>query len=169
MNVFPNVKLFKKIKHVSIKNIEDIQKLNESVSFEKEVKVVKLQDKLGEQNYHHDRKKLLEPMTDAIKNTSQDKTKTKTETFIKNNKVLENLNEKILDLMNDKGMIAHTLASSLVNLFKPENKSQFRLENDLKSTWMNDFLINGGVPVKIYDNMLTFRDSNRSFNLDGDF
>ena len=33
---------------------------------------------------------------------------------------------------------------------------------------MNDFLINGGIPVSIYDNMLTFRDSNRSFKFDRD-
>ena len=33
---------------------------------------------------------------------------------------------------------------------------------------MNVFLINGGIPVSIYDNMLTFRDISRSFNLDGD-
>ena len=70
--------------------------------------------------------------------------------------------------MNDKGMIAPYLASSLLNLFTPENKSQFRLKKDLNSTRMNDFLINGGIPVSIYDNMLTFRVSNRSFKLDGD-
>ena len=107
-------------------------------------------------------------MTDAIKNTSQEITKTITETSNKNNKVLENLNEKILDLLNDKCMIAHTLASSLVNLFKPEKKSQFRFKKDLNSTGMKDFLINGGKPVSICDNMLTFRDSNRSFKLDAD-
>ena len=45
--------------------------------------------------------------------------------------------------MNDKGMIAPYLASSLVNLFKPENKSQFRLRKDVNSTKMNDFLIQG--------------------------
>ena len=36
--------------------------------------------------------------------------------------------------MNDEGMIAPYLASSLVNLFKSEKKSQFRLINDLNST-----------------------------------
>ena len=105
-----------------IKNIEDLQKLNESVSLEEQVKVVRLQDKLGEQNYHHDRNKLLEPMTDAIKNTSQDITKTIIETSIKNNKVIEKLNEKVLVLTKDKGSIAHTLAFSLVNLFKLKTK-----------------------------------------------
>ena len=62
-------------------------------------------------------------MTDAFKNTSQDKTKTVTETSIKNNKVLHILNKKFLELMNDNGMIAPYLASCLAHLFKPENKS----------------------------------------------
>ena len=46
--------------------------------------------------------------------------------------------------MIDKGMIAPILASSLVNVFTLENKSQFRLKKDLNSTRMNDFLINAG-------------------------
>ena len=65
-------------------------------------------------------------------------------------------------------MIAPYLASSLVNLFKPENRSQFRFKKDLNSTKMNDFLINGGIPVTLVSNMLIFRDSNKSFELDGD-
>ena len=70
--------------------------------------------------------------------------------------------------MNDKGLIAPYLASSLVNLFKSENKSQFRLTKDLNSTKMIDFLINGGIPVTLFSNMLAFRDSKKSFKLDGD-
>ena len=70
-------------------------------------------------------------MTDVIQNTSENITKTLTENSINNNKAIENLNEKILELMNDKRLIAPTLASSLVNLFKPENKSQFRLKKTL--------------------------------------
>ena len=65
-------------------------------------------------------------------------------------------------------MIAPYLASSLVNLFKPENKCQFRLKKDLNSTKMNDFLINEGIPGTIFSNFLAFRDSNKSFKLDGD-
>ena len=30
------------------------------------------------------------------------------------------------------------------------------------------FLIKGGIPVNLYSNMLTFRDSNKTFKLDGD-
>ena len=107
-------------------------------------------------------------MTDAIKTTSESITKTLTENSINNNKAIENLNEKILELMNQKGLIAPYLASSLVNVFKPENKSQFRLRKDNSSTKMNDFLIHRGIPVPLFSNMITFRDSNKSFKLEGD-
>ena len=70
--------------------------------------------------------------------------------------------------MNDKGLIAPYLASCLVEAFKTDNKSQFRLRKDHSSTKMNDFLINGGIPVTLVSNMLFFRDSNKSFKLDGD-
>ena len=33
---------------------------------------------------------------------------------------------------------------------------------------MNDFLINEGIPVTLFSNMLLFRDSKKSFKLDGD-
>ena len=35
-----------------IENVEDLQKLNKAVSLESQVKLVRLQDKLGEQNFH---------------------------------------------------------------------------------------------------------------------
>ena len=65
-------------------------------------------------------------------------------------------------------MISSYLASSLFKLFKPENKSQFRFKKDFNSTKVNDFLINGGKPVTLVSNLLIFRDSNKSFKLDGD-
>ena len=33
---------------------------------------------------------------------------------------------------------------------------------------MNDFLISGGVPVSLYSKILTFRDGNKSFKVDGE-
>ena len=152
----------------SIKDREDLEKLEELVSLQNQVKVVKLQDKLGEQNFHEDMKKVFEPVTKSLENTSENLTKTITETSINNNKAKDNLNEKVLELMNNNGLIAPYLASSLVNLFKPENKSQFRLKKDLNSTKMNDFKINDGIPVTLVSNMLIFRDSNKSFKLEGD-
>ena len=40
-----------------IKNREDWKDLNEAVSLQNQVHEVRLQDKLGEQNYHEDAKK----------------------------------------------------------------------------------------------------------------
>ena len=70
--------------------------------------------------------------------------------------------------MNDRGLIAPFLASSLFKLFKPENESQFTIMKELNSTKMRDFSINGGIPVTLFSNLLTSRDSNKAFKLDGD-
>ena len=110
----------------SIKNVEDLEKLNEAVSLQKQVQEVRLQNKLGDQNYHEDINKFFKPMTDELKNTSEKITRTLTENSINNNKTIENLNEKFLELMDDKGLIAPYLVSSLVEVFKKDNKSQFR-------------------------------------------
>ena len=147
---------------------EDLQNLNELVSLQNQVNEVRLQDRLGEQNYHEDSKKLFKPMTDVIKSTSKNITKTLTENAINNNKAIENLNEKILEMMDEKGMIAPYLVSSLSNVFNLENKSQFRLRKDPNSTKINDFLIHRGIPVTLFSDMITFRDSNKSFKLEGD-
>ena len=151
-----------------IGKVEYLQKLNELVSLENQVKAVRLQDKLGKQNFHEDMKKLIEAVTKSLEKTSQDITKSITETSIEINREISDLNEKVLELMNDKILIAPYLASSLVNLFKPENKSQLHFKKDLNSTKMNDVLINETIPVTLYSNMLTFKDTNRTFKLDGD-
>ena len=139
-----------------------MEKLNELVSLQNQVKAVRLQDKLGKQNFHEDMKKVYEPLTDTI--VSENITKTLTENSINNNKAIENLNEKVLESKNDEGLID----SSLVEVFKYDNKGQFRLSKDPNSTKMNDFLINEKVPVTIFSNMLTFRDTNKVFQLEGD-
>ena len=151
-----------------IRNVEDSQNLNEAVSLQNQVKVDRLQDKLGKQNFHKDLKEIFEPIAKSLENTSKKITKTITQTSNKNNKAISDLNEKVLELMDKKGLIAPYLASSLVNLFKPDNKSQFRLRKDHISTKMNDFLIHGNIPVTLFSNMITFRDSNKTFRLDGD-
>ena len=151
-----------------IRNVEELQNLNEAVSLQNQVKVVRLQDKLGKQNFHEDMEEVFEPLTDTLKKTSENITKSITENSINNNKAIENLNEKVLELMNDKGLIAPYLASPLVEVFKFDNKSQFRLRKDPDSSKMNDFLIHGKITVTIFSNMITFRDSNKTFKLEGD-
>ena len=151
-----------------INNREDLQKLNDAVLLQNQVQEVRLQNNLGDQNYHEDINKFFKPMTDELKNTSEKITRTLTENSINNNKAIENLNEKILELMNEQGMIASYLVSSLVEVFKKDSKSQFRLRKDPNSTKLNDFLIHGTIPVTIFSNMIVFRDSNKSFRLEGD-
>ena len=151
-----------------INNREDLQNLNDAVLLQNQVQEVRLQNKLGDQNYHQDINKFFKPMTDELKNTSEKITRTLTENSINNNKAIENLIEKILELMDEKGMIAPYLASSLVEVIKKDNKSQFRLRKDPNSTKLNDFLIHGSIPVTIFSNMIVFRDSNKYFRLEGD-
>ena len=77
----------------SIKDREDLENLNELVSLQDQVKTVRLQDKLGKQNFHEDMKKVFEPMTKSLDNSSQDITKSITETSVKNNQAIENLDK----------------------------------------------------------------------------
>ena len=48
-------------------------------------------------------KKLFEPVTKSIKDVSEEVTRTITETSNNNNKVIKNLNIKLLEIMNDRG------------------------------------------------------------------
>ena len=145
-----------------------MEKLEDSVSLENQVKVVKLQDKLGEQNYHQKSEKLFEPVTKSLAKTSQDITKTITETSLKNNEAIENLNNKLLEIMNDRGILATYLMSPLSKITNPENTTQFKLIKDSTSNRVNDLKINNSIPITLHNNLLTFRDTNKQFELKGD-
>ena len=152
----------------SIKDREDIKILEELVSLENQVKVVRLQDMLGEQNFHEDMKKVFEPVTKSLENTSKNITKTKTEASIKNNEEIENLNNKLLEIMNDRGVLASYLMSPLSKITNLENTIQFKLVKDHKSKRVKDLLMKNKMPITLYGNMLTFRDTNKQFELTGD-
>ena len=64
-------------------------------SLQDQVKTVRLQDNLGKQNFHEDMKKVFEPITKSLEDTSQDMTKTISQTSLKNNQATENLNNKL--------------------------------------------------------------------------
>ena len=151
-----------------IRNVEDLQNLNELVSLQNQVKVVKLQDKLGEQNFHEDLKKVFEPVTKSLNNTSENITKAITETSIKNNQAIENINNNLLEIMNDRGILATYQMSPLSRITNPENASQFKLVKYSSSNRVNDLKINKKIPITLYGNMLTFRDTNKQFELKGD-
>ena len=50
----------------SFKNIEASENLNELVSLQNQVRVVRLQDKLGKQNFHEGMKKVFKPVTKSL-------------------------------------------------------------------------------------------------------
>ena len=152
----------------SIKDREDLENLNELVSLQDQVKTVRLQDKLGEQKFHENIKKVFEPVTKSIENTSQDITKTITESSLKNNEAIENLNNKLLEILNDRGVLATYLMSPLSKITNPENTTQFKLMKDSTSNRVNDLKINNSIPITLYNNLLTFRDTNNQFELKGD-
>ena len=113
-------------------------------------------------------KKVFEPITKLLENTSQDITKSITETSVKNNQAIENLDNKLLEIMNDRGILATYLMSPLSRITNPENSSQFKLVKDLSSNRVNDLKINKTIPITLYGNMLTFRDTNKQFEIKGD-
>ena len=152
----------------SIKNREDLENLEELASLQNQVKVVRLQDKLGEQNFHEDMKKVFEPVTKSLANTSENLTKVITETSIKNNLAIENINDKLLEIRNDRGILATYLMSPLSRITNPENTTQFKLVKDHNSNRVNDLLINNTIPITLYGNILTFRDTNKQFEVKGD-
>ena len=113
-------------------------------------------------------KKVFEPVTISLESTSQDITKTITENSIKNNQAIENLNSKLLEIMNDRGILASYLMSPLSIITNPENTTQFKLVKDSNSNRVNDLKINNSIPITLYNNMLTFRDTGKKFELKGD-
>ena len=152
----------------AIKNVDDLENLNELASLQDQVKAVRLQERLGKQNFHEDLKKVFEPVTKSHENTSQDITKTITENSNKNNQAIENLNNKLLEIMNDRGIIISYLLSPLAKITNPENTTHFKLVKDSSSNRVNDLLIRNTIPITLHDNLLTFRDTNKVFELKGD-
>ena len=151
----------------SIKDREDLENLNKLVALQDQVKTVRLQDKLGKQNFHEDMKKVFEPITKSLENSSRDITKFITETSVKNNQAIENLDNKLLEIMNDRVIIASFLLSPLAKIFNLENSTQFKLINDSTSDRVNDLKINNSIPITLYNNILTFRDTGKEFELKG--
>ena len=152
----------------SITNREELEKVEELATLQSQVKTVRLQDRLGKQNFHEDMKKIFEPVTKSLENTSQYITKTITENSIKNNQAIKNLNNKLLEIMNNRGILARYLMSPSSKITNPEISSQFKLVKGPKSDRVNDLLIHKSVPITLYKNMLTFRDSGKVFELKGD-
>ena len=100
--------------------MEALEILHELVSLGNQGNTVRLEDKLGKQNFLEDMKKVFEPVTKSVKDVFEEVTKTITETSDNNNKALEKLNNKLLELLIDKGTLATYLMSPLSKITNPE-------------------------------------------------
>ena len=58
--------------------------------------------------------------------------------------------------------------SLLSKITNPEHSSQFKLIKAPNSKRIKQFLKNKTIPVTLYNNLLTFRDTNKKFKLQGD-
>ena len=96
-------------------------------------------------------------------------TKTITETSNNNNKALENLNNKLPEIMKKRGILASYLMSPLAKITNPEKNSQYKSVKDQNLNRVNDLLKKITIPITLYDNLLTFRDTCKVFELKGDF
>ena len=101
-------------------------------------------------------KKVFEPGTDTVKDVSKDVTKLMMVLSKENWKTKKNLKEKVSDLNIDKSLKTSCLATPLVNLCKPDTKSQLKIIKHFTSKKVNSFLINENKPRAIYDKLLTF-------------
>ena len=70
--------------------------------------------------------------------------------------------------MNDRGILASYLMSPISKITNPENSSQFKLVKDSNSYRVDDLKINKTIPITLYYNMFTFRDTGKEFELKGE-
>ena len=75
-----------------------------------------LQDILGKQNFHEDLKKVVGAATKSSKDVFQDVAKLNTETSRENDKVPAKIDNKLLEIINDKRTLASYLLKLLANL-----------------------------------------------------
>ena len=153
----------------SNKSTEDLENLNELVSLQSLVKASRLQVKLGKQNVHEDMKKLFELVSKSFSDFCEDVTKTMMVASEENNNALANLNNKLSNIMNDRGSFASYLVSALSKIINPEHTSQYKLEKVPDFYRMDDLLINKTIPVTLCGNLLTFLDTDELFRLEAEF
>ena len=80
------------------------------------------------------------------------------ETSKENNRPLTFLNDKRLERMKVRCILAIYLMSPLSKITIHEHTSHFKPITDSDSNRVNDLLINKTIPVTLYNKMLTFQD-----------
>ena len=130
LNVFQKLNLFLKINVVFMLERENLRTLKEIVLLENHVQEVRLQDKLGKQNYHIKTENLFEHVTDTMKNSAEKLTKALTESSIMNDKDFNFLNIIFSEKNFDTGILASQLLTLLFEKTNPEKTSQSKLVKD---------------------------------------
>ena len=70
--------------------------------------------------------------------------------------------------MNDRSILASYLISPLSKITNPENTTHVQLIKDSSSNRINDLKINNSIPITLHNNLLTFRGTNKQFDLKAD-
>ena len=67
--------------------------------------------------------------------------------------------------MNDRCVTTSFLLSLLSKITNAEYTKQYKLVKDPNSNRVNDLLINKTIPVVLYNSLLTFRDTDKKFEI----
>ena len=78
---------------------------------------------------------------------------------------ISKINNKLLDIMNDRGILKSSLLSPLSEKTYPENTSQDKFVKNSDSIKVNDLLTNKAKPVTLDDTLLTVSDTDKNFEL----
>ena len=78
-------------------------------------------------------------------------------------KALSKLNDKLLEILNDRGVIASYLFSPLSKITNPDHTSHFKLVKDPQSIPFNDLLRNKTIPITLFKNLLSLPDTDKKF------
>ena len=145
-----------------------MEKLIELVSLQDQVKCLRLQDKLGKQNFHGDMKKVFELITDYVKQTAQETIGAPEDTARATELKGEETNNAI-NKMGDSIKYAINfdlrLTEPLSEVANSKITSQFRLQVNLFS---KKFYITKNVSIAFHGKSLAFIGSNEKSDLEGD-
>ena len=101
-------------------------------------------ENLGKQGFHYLIKVLLEPISEAITDKSQEileKTEPTTEAYADLDE--SNVHVKAVELMSRNGVVHSISIRPIAKLLVPTNKSQFQLYDDPDSDNWNDYKMKG--------------------------
>ena len=114
-----------------------MEKLNELTSLQHQVKKMRLQEKPGKRNFHDDKIKVFETVSETFKIASEDVTEIMMATSEENNKAITGINDKFLEVKIFSGILPSYMLSLLCKNTIPEHTFHFKTKTDPKSNRLN--------------------------------